>query len=109
VLVPLHVTFRGLSPSTALETHVRRRAAKLDRFFARITACRVVVELAHRHRRHGKQYRVSIDMAVPRSELAVGRAPAEDRDFEDAHAAVDDAFDDAERRLEDWSRRLRDH
>ena len=70
VLVPLHITFRGMSHSAALEAHVRRRADKLDRYFDRITACRVVVELAHRHHRQGQRYRVSIDMVVPRGELA---------------------------------------
>jgi ribosomal subunit interface protein len=95
--------------SDALEAHVRRRADKLDRYFGRITACRIVLELAHRHHHHGKQYRVSIDVSVPRGELATTRAPGDDRRFEDAHAAVDDAFDDAGRRLEDWAERMRDH
>jgi ribosomal subunit interface protein len=107
VLVPLHITFRGMSHSAALEAHVRRRADKLDRYFDRITACHVVVELAHRHHRQGKRYRVSIDMVVPRCELAVAHAPSDERNFEDAHAAVDGAFDDAVRRLEDWAERLR--
>ncbi len=107
--VPLQITFRGIAHSPALEAHVRRRADKLDRYFDRITSCRVVLELAHRHHRHGRQYRVSIDVSVPRGELATTRAPTADRHFEDAHAAVDDAFDDAVRRLEDWAERLRDH
>jgi ribosomal subunit interface protein len=107
VLVPLHITFRGMSHSAALEAHVRRRAGKLDRYYDRITACHVVVELAHRHHRQGKRYRVSIDMAVPRGELAVAHTASDDRNFEDAHAAVDEAFDDATRRLEDYAQRLR--
>jgi ribosomal subunit interface protein len=95
--------------SPALEAHVRRRAGKLDRYFGRITSCKIVVELAHRHRHHGKQYRVSIDVSVPRGELATSHAPANDRHLEDAHAAVDEAFDDTNRRLEDWAERMRDH
>jgi ribosomal subunit interface protein len=109
VQVPLQITFRGMPHSAALEAHVRRRAGKLDRYFDRVTSCHVVVELAHRHHRHGRQYRVSIDVSVPRGELATTHAPAADRNFEDAHAAVDDAFDDATRRLENWAERLRDH
>jgi ribosomal subunit interface protein len=109
VQVPLQITFRGMPHSDALEAHVRRRAGKLDRYFDRITSCHVVLELAHRHHRHGKQYRVSIDVAVPRGELATTHAPADDRNFEDAHAAIDDAFDDASRRIENWAERLREH
>jgi cold shock CspA family protein len=107
VQLPLQITFRGMPHSDALEAHVRRRAEKLDRLFERLTSCRVVVEAGHRHHRHGNHYRVSIDMGVPRGELAVARAPGDKRELEDAHAAVDSAFDDAERRLEDWARRLR--
>ena len=103
--VPLQITFRGMDSSAALEAHVRRCAARLDRYFPRLTSCHVVVELSHRRHLQGKQYRVSIDMIVPRGELATTHAPARDRNFEDAHAAVDDAFDDAARRLEDWANR----
>jgi ribosomal subunit interface protein len=109
VQVPLQITFRGMPHSDSLEAHVRRRAGKLDRYYGRITSCKVVVELAHRHHQHAKQYRVSIDVSLPRGELATTHAPADDPRFEDAHAAVDDAFDDANRRLEDWAERMRDH
>jgi ribosome-associated translation inhibitor RaiA len=107
VQIPPILTFRGMPHSDALEAHVRRRAMKLDRFFARLTSCRVVLEAAHRHHRHGKRYRVSIDLTVPRGELAVARNPPDSRYLEDAHAAVDAAFDEAVRRLEDWARRKR--
>jgi len=108
MLLPLQCTFRGMPHSDSLEAHVRRRAAKLDRFFGRIGHCHVVVDLSHRHHRHGKRYRVSIDMTVTRRhELAIARAPTQNQFLEDAHAAVDRAFDDAERRLDDWEQRLR--
>jgi cold shock CspA family protein len=50
---------------------------------------------------------VRIDLAVPRDELVIGRNPPENPQHEDMHAAVDDAFDDAERVLEDYAQRLR--
>jgi ribosome-associated translation inhibitor RaiA len=107
VQLPLQITFRGMPPSESLEAHVRRRAQKLDRLYPRLTSCRVVVEVSHRHHRQGKRYRVSIDMTVPRAELAVSHAPQDERSLEDAHAAVDRAFDEAERELEEWARRIR--
>jgi ribosome-associated translation inhibitor RaiA len=108
VQLPLQITFRGMSHSDALETHVRRRADKLDHLFSRMVACRVVVEVANRHSRHGSRYRISIDMSVPGAELAVSHAPAQDRYLEDAHATVEQGFDEAERQLEDWVRRRRE-
>lgn len=105
--LPLQITFRGMPHSDSLDAHVRRRAHKLDRLYPRLTSCRVVVEVSHRHHRQGKKYRVSIDMTVPRAELAVSHAPQDERTLEDAHATVDQAFDEAERKLEDWAHRLR--
>ncbi|HEX8792836.1 MAG TPA: HPF/RaiA family ribosome-associated protein [Polyangiaceae bacterium] len=105
--LPLQITFRALPHSDSLEAHVRRRAAKLDRYFGRLISCRVVLEAAHRRHRHGKRYRVSIDLGLPRGEIAVSHAPGDDRNVEDAHAIVDEAFDEVARRLEDWARRRR--
>jgi cold shock CspA family protein len=42
-----------------------------------------------------------------RHEIAIARAPTQNQYLEDAHAAVDRAFDDAERRLDDWEQKLR--
>jgi ribosomal subunit interface protein len=107
MLKPLQCTFRGMPPSAALEAHVRKQAAKLDRFFGRIMHCHVVIDASHRHHRHGKRYRVSIDMAVPHHEVAVARNPPQSRVIEDAYAAVDAAFHDAERRLDELAQRMR--
>lgn len=95
--------------SDALEAHVKRRADKLDRYFERITACHVVLDAAHKHHRHGKRYRISISIAVPRGMVTVLRRSAANPNVEDAHASIDEAFADAERRLGDWSRRLHEH
>jgi ribosomal subunit interface protein len=104
--LPLQCTFRGMSPSDALEAHVRRQAGKLDRFFDRITHCHVVIE-AHPHHRHAKRYRVVIDLAVPRHEVAIARAPLQNRFLEDVDAAIDAAFHEAERRLDELEQRMR--
>lgn len=98
-----------MSPSIALEAHVRRRADKLDRRFERLVSCHVVVDATHRRHRFGKRYRVSIDMRVPHGDIAVARNPNDERAHEDAHAAIDDAFDDAERRLQDYAVQLKRH
>jgi ribosomal subunit interface protein len=106
--VNLQITFRDMPHSDAVEAHVSRRAAKLERLLTRIITCRVMVEAPHRHRTHGKRYHCRIDMMVPRDELVVGRNPADNLQHEDMHAAIDEAFDDAERLVVDYNTRLRE-
>jgi ribosomal subunit interface protein len=105
--IPIQVTFHGIERSPAIEDYVRQRAAKLETFFDRIVGCHVTLELPHQHHVHGGHYRVLIDLTVPGAELVVGRSPAKGRTYEDAYAAIDDAFDDAGRVLQDHVRRLR--
>lgn len=103
--VPVQVTFRDIPPSDAVTAHVERRAAKLGTFHDRIVKCHVVLEAPHRHHKHGKRYHVRIDMQVPGKELVVSRNPEDTK--EDLYAAVDDAFGDAERVLEEYGRQLK--
>ncbi len=104
---PLRITMRDLPPSEAIEGHVRTHAAKLDKLCSRLTACHVTIETPHRHKTHGNHYRVRIDLAVPGGELVVDRDRTESKEHEDAYAAVDAAFEGAERVLRDHARRQR--
>ncbi len=107
--VPLHITFRHMDPSPPLEAQIRRRAAELEQFFDRITACRVTLESRHRHGRQGNLFEVRIDLVVPGREIVVGRDSGFNHAHEDAHVAVRDAFDALRRRLEDHVRDSRGH
>lgn len=100
--VPVQVTFRDMPPSDAVTAHVERRAAKLENFHDRIVKCHVVLENPHRHQKHGKRFHVRIDMIVPGKELVVSKNLDDSK--EDLHAAVDDAFGDAERALSEHGR-----
>lgn len=98
---PLQVTFRHLPHTEALDAYVAKHAAKLERFHDRITGCHVVVEAPHQHKKGGKHYSVTIDLTVPGAEIVVRPAPEDDPASEDLYAAIDRAFDQAERRLEE--------
>ncbi len=97
--IPLQITLHGIEHSDALYNAIREKAAKLDRYYDRIMSCRVVLELAGRHKRHGKQFTVRLDLKVPGGEIAV----THEHD-EDLQIALRDAFDAARRRLEDYAR-----
>ena len=105
----LQVTFRGMARSDALAAHVQHRVDKLDRFFDRIISCHVVIELDGHEHRHGEQYRVLVNLGLPGHEIIVHHSPPRAPTAETAYATADRALDDAERQLEEWVRRQRDH
>jgi hypothetical protein len=121
--VPTQVTFRGLSPSDALDGVIRERVAWLERFYAGIVRCRVLVEVPHRHRRSGRTFHVRVEVTVPGGPaVVVSHQPSPvgelqdvdegvsrkyaDVDIMHGHAlvAVHEAFDATRRRLEDFAR-----
>lgn len=105
--LPLQITFRHMEPSAALEARIRQRADEFERFFDRITSCRVIVERVNRRHQQGNLFEVKIDMMIPGSELVVGREHRANHAHEDPYVAVRDAFDAARRLLEDHARRRR--
>jgi ribosomal subunit interface protein len=107
MIVPLQITFRDMDSSAAIDAYVRARAEKLDALYDRITACRVAIESPHRHKSHGRPYRVRVDINVPGAELVVDRSPDHDLHHKDLYAAIDAAFDDAKRQLHDYVARRR--
>lgn len=100
--IQYQITARDIELSDELKDDITRRIEKLTDFYNRISRCRVVVEVPHRHKHEGNLYNVRIDMKVPRSELVVKREAGQD-----LNAAVRDAFDAARRKLEDYARRQR--
>jgi ribosomal subunit interface protein len=105
--IPIQITFRGIDVSPAVDEYVRKRAAKLATFSDRITHCRVAVEGPPHHKKHGGNYRVRVELNVPRADLVVARAPDEHVEHQDVYVAIDDAFDHAGRVLQDHVRRQR--
>ena len=103
--LPLQITYRDVEATEAIEAEVRAEAANLERFYGRLTSCRVVVEAPHRRHRKGKIYHVRVDLTVPGAEVVVDRDPAAGHEHEDLHLAIRDAFRAARRRLEDHARR----
>ena len=103
----LQVSFRGFEPSKGVETTIQDRAKHLERFHDRITSCRIMVELPHRHHETGNLYHVRIDLTVPGHEIVVTRDQQDNPKHADVYLAVSDAFDRAERRLQDLGQRQR--
>lgn len=83
------------------------RASKLETFSENITRCDIALEVPHQHSRSKRHYRVRIDVTVPGAEVVVDNTPDENVESQDVFAAIDRAFDNAGRRLEDHMRRRR--
>lgn len=98
----LQITTRDIPHSEALESHIRQKAEKLEKFYPHIMSCRIVVELPHKHHHQGRLFDVHIDITVPGGELVVNRTANED-----VYVAARDAFNAAARQLEDYARRQR--
>lgn len=125
MILPVQTTFRNMDHSAALVTRIEEEARKLDRYFDRITSCRVMVEAPHRHHRHGQAFHVRIELGVPGKELVVTHDPTlqaksneEDQRYvtkttevnaphKDVHLALRDAFKAMRRQLQDYVHTLR--
>ena len=106
--MPLQITFRGMDRSAAVEQAVRERAERLDKFSDEIMSCRVVVEAPHHHHHKGNLYHVSIEVHLHgHKTIAITRDPKQHQAHQDIYVAVRDAFDAAQRRIEDHARRRR--
>ena len=125
-LIPVQVTFHGLPHSDTLEAEIRERVAWLEQFYSGLVACRVSVELPHRHRHEGRHFHVRIEITVPGgTPILVNHEPSlhalskdveaathhKELDFDEVHrharAVVGEAFDVARRRLQDFARTQR--
>lgn len=125
--IPPQITQRNMNHSEALQRLIRDEVDRLERFYDRITTCRVAVEYPHRHHRRGQAAHVRIDIVVPGEELVITHEPSLHKDlraleverrikswetlpeyeYRDAYLAVRNAFHKARRVLEDYARRLR--
>ncbi len=105
--VPLHIVFRNMDRSEAVEARIHEKVARLERFFERVVSCSVTVEASHRRHHKGNLYSCKIDIKVPNKEIVINRTGPNDHAHEDVYVAVRDAFRAAQRKLEDYARTLR--
>ncbi len=106
----LDIQFNGLDRSEAIETHIEEKVAKLKKRFARMTHCRVVIEVPHRNpaRAHkSKIYMVKIEISIPsHNPIIVTHDRDDDHTHEDILIAIRDAFDAAERQAKVLNRKI---
>lgn len=102
------IVFEGIDPSDFIRNRVLDEIEKLELFFGRITACRVVISKPQSRHRHGDLYAVAVRLTLPGGqEVHATRNPTQNHAHEDAHVAIRDVFAAARRQLQDTARKLR--
>jgi ribosomal subunit interface protein len=104
----VQVTFQDIEPSSAVESLIREKIAKLEEFHGRIMSCRVAVSQPKARGRNGHLFKVRVDLTIPGGkEIVVSRDPGIDHAHENLLVAVRDAFDAASRQLDEYEERRR--
>jgi len=102
MLLPPEIRTRGVPLTETDQEEIRRRAAQLDKYYDRITSCRVALDAPAAHHHRGGPYTLRIELRVPGTVLVVDRMQEEQLKH-----AIQGGFDAARRRLEDYARRQR--
>lgn len=104
---PVQITFRGMSPSEAVEAIIRQRVEWLEGFHDRITRCHVVVDVPQRQQQKGHAYSLRVDITTPTAEIVASSNERGMIAHEDINTVIRHVFDAARRQLEDDARRRR--
>jgi cold shock CspA family protein len=101
--IPVHITAKGPALAADQEAMIQGSVAGLERYYARLVGCRVVVGAPHR-RPGGEpvEWTFRLFLTVPGGELAVTRQARPS-----FREALEDAFDAARRQLQDYAREMR--
>ncbi|MEO1240438.1 MAG: HPF/RaiA family ribosome-associated protein [Pseudomonadota bacterium] len=103
-----HIVFEGIEPSESIRTRIESEIEKLERFFGRITACRVSVSKPQQRHSHGDLYAAAVHLTLPNGlDIHADRNPPKDHAREDVYVAIRDVFSAARRQLQDEARKLR--
>lgn len=101
----VELSFRDVPPTETIRRLVHEQAARLDRFCASVTSCRVAIEHPQRHQRSGNAYRVRIEVTVPpHKDLVIVQDPQDNEMHTGLPAIVRKAFRAVQRQLKEVAR-----
>jgi hypothetical protein len=106
--VPIQVVLKDVPNPAAVRRLVLEAGAAIERYFDRVTSCRVAITNPDARHRKGGQYEVHLSMLLPgHKEVTVSRRTNGDLEREHLRAAVRGAFAQARRQLQDATRKMR--
>lgn len=101
-MITFHINYLDIDESQTVTHAIRKRVLKLERFYKRIQRCDVTVSRPDRSR----LFQVHIRLQVPGNDIVISHDP-QDLAHIDIMVAVRDAFNAAERVLQDKIRIMR--
>jgi len=105
---PYDITFADSETSPATVVKIEEHLARLDRFYDRITDCKVFVRIPHKHG-GVRLFHVHIQLDVPGKRLVVSRDTENDDSHLEMAVAIKDAFAKITRQLEDFVSFRKEH
>lgn len=106
--VPLDISFQNCEPSEAIRSEVERHAARLEKFSDRITSCNVTIVAPQSRHQKGGLFKIDIRVAMPSHQDVIANKTHGDASVHEHFAvAIKDAFDAAQRQIEDAVRKTR--
>jgi cold shock CspA family protein len=103
---PLQISFHNMESSDTLERRVREHWAKVERHYDGIISARIVIEAPHKQP-HRSSLAISISIGVPGRDIVVKREQRLHESDDHATWVVNEAFQIAERQLEDYAQKQR--
>jgi len=91
-----------MESSDALQQDIENKVTKLERLAREMTSCHVVVEMPHKHKNQGRLFKVSIDITLPGKEIVASASSDKNHAYENAYVVVRDAFNAAQKQLQQY-------
>ena len=105
---PVQISFRECCHSHVVETRITEQINKLEKYFDRITSCRVVLQATHRNHQKEKLYQIRVHMMVPGGNIVIGCDASDDHSFKDVNAAIRASFEASRRQLKNHVCQIRE-
>jgi cold shock CspA family protein/ribosome-associated translation inhibitor RaiA len=93
---PPKISYHNLAPSPAVENLVQRRIKVLELRHDRLTGCEVTMEAPQKRKRHGRVFKVRLNLHLPGPDLSISKEVAQGSAQDDLILAVNRAFTAAE-------------
>jgi ribosomal subunit interface protein len=104
--LPIEISYRGVDKNDEIETLIRERASRLDKFCDHVSRCDIAVEHPNHAQHSGSPYRVRIDVTVPPGhELVADEKSTKHEMHEPLAKVIGDAFRNMERQLKELTAR----
>ncbi len=101
--LPVDMTFRDMTPNDTLRGLCEEQVERLGRHYPELQRVEVTLANPHRHQEHGHVVHVHLIAHVPGAKNVVVTQDSDDPKYQQADAALRDAFRTMERQLKVWS------